>query len=455
MKQSWRNENMYTEKKPTKVRFLILLMLFVAVAITYLDRANLSVAGTAIQKQLKINSTQLGVLFSAFTWSYVIVQIPVGMILDKIGARFLYGGAMVLWGFFTFAMAFSSQGLFAGIGASFMVLIVCRILIGIAEGPAFPSNTKIAALWFPSNERARAISIYSSAQYIGLAVFTPILAMMVAKISWESVFYLSGGIAIVFGIIWLAVYRDPKDSKRINQEELDYLKNNGAYNPNEIGEKKEDKISLDEILYVIKQRRVWGIFITQFAIASTLYFFMTWFIVYLQKGLKLPIQKAGFMAILPYMMAMAGVLFGGFLSDYLLKKTSLTVARKIPIVAGLLFTSILCLANFFEKTPIVAVIILSIAFFANAASNLGWVALSDVLPKSMIGRVGGVLNLCGNLSGIVSPIIFGVLHQKTGNFHLAMDYTSAVAVVGALAFLFIVDKVEPVELSKKFHASKI
>lgn len=442
---------MYVEKtcvgeKPTKVRFGILIMLFIAVVITYLDRANLSVAGTTIERQLKINSTQLGILFSAFTWSYVLVQIPVGMILDKVGARLLYGSAMVLWGFFTFIMAFSSQELFADIGASFMVLIVCRVLIGIAEGPAFPSNTKIAALWFPNKERARAISIYSSGQYIGLAVFTPVLAYMVAKINWESIFYLSGGIAIVFGIIWLIIYRDPKDSKRINKYELDYLKDNGAYDPDEIGAKKEDKIPLSKILYVIKQRRVWGIFITQFAIASTLYFFMTWFIVYLQKGLKLPIQKAGFIAVLPYMMAMAGVLFGGFLSDYLLKKTSLTKARKIPIVVGLFFTSVLCLANFFENQPIVAVIVLSIAFFANAASNLGWVALSDVLPKSMIGRVGGVLNLCGNLSGIVSPIVFGVLLQKTGNFHLAMYYTSAVAIIGALAFLFIVDKVEPVKL---------
>lgn len=267
-------------QKPSKVRLFILALLFIAVAINYTDRANLSVAGAAIQKQFDLSSTELGVLFSAFTWSYAAAQVPVGVLLDKIGARILYGIAISVWGLFTFIMAFSAHEMFASAGAAFAFLIFCRICIGISEGPAYPCNTKIASLWFPNKERARAISTYSSAQYIGLAVFTPLLAIMVSTWGWPCVFYFSGGIAIVYGAIWYVLYRDPKDSKKANFQELEYIKNNGGYNPEiDSAEKITQKVSWHEIFYVIRQRRVWGIFVAQFAASSTLYFFLTWFII--------------------------------------------------------------------------------------------------------------------------------------------------------------------------------
>ncbi|MFB5678338.1 MFS transporter [Paenibacillus terreus] len=433
------------KNKPTKQRFFVLFLLFIAVAINYMDRANLSVAGSTIQNELGLSATQLGFLFSAFTWAYAAAQVPVGWLLDRIGPRMLYGWAIILWSVFTFIMAFSSHNVFASTGASFAMLVICRMLIGLTEAPAYPSNTKIVTSWFPNHERARATSIYSSAQYIGLAVFTPALAIIIAKFNWEAVFYATGFAGIVFGILWIILYRDPQESKRANVEELDYIRKNGGFEANTPA--KKQKVSLSEVLYVIKQRRVWGIFIAQFAASSTLYFFLTWFMVYLEKGLHLPISKAGYAAILPYMMAMAGVLFGGFLSDYLLKKGKSTIfARKLPMVSGMILTGILAFANFFEDQPYIAVTILSFAFFANAYSNMGWVCLGDVLPKKMVGTVGGVLNLCGNLSGIISPIVIGSLVQNTGGYHGAMYYTAAVAVIGGIAFLLIVDKLEPIKL---------
>lgn len=433
--------------KPTKVRFFVLALLFIAVAINYMDRANLSVAGSTIQNELGLSATQLGFLFSAFTWAYAAAQVPVGWLLDRIGARMLYGWAIILWSLFTFIMAFSSHNVFASTGASFAMLVICRLLIGLTEAPAYPSNTKIVTSWFPNHERARAVSIYSSAQYIGLAVFTPALALIIAKFNWESVFYATGAAGIIFGILWIILYRDPQESKRANKEELDYIRKNGGFESQAAG--RREPTTWREVGYVVRQRKVWGIFIAQFAASSTLYFFLTWFMVYLEKGLHLPVNQAGFAAILPYMMAMAGVLFGGFLSDYLLKKgKSTTYARKLPMVSGMILTGILAFANFFEDTPIVTVIILSLAFFANAYSNMGWVALGDVLPKKMVGTVGGILNLCGNLSGIISPIVIGALIQNTGGYHGAMLYTAAVAVIGGIAFLLVVDKLEPIDLSR-------
>lgn len=434
--------------KATKSRFFILSLLFIVTAINYMDRANLAVAGSHIQSQFSLSPTQLGLLFSMFTWFYAASQIPVGYVLDRVGSRILYGSAIILWSIFTFLMGFASHDIFITGTASFFVLLACRALIGIAEAPSFPSNTKIIATWFPDHERARATAIYSSAQYIGLALLTPALSFIVAMYGWEMSFYISGGVGIVFGVFWLLKYRDPQYSEKTNQLELDYIKDGGGYG-SKAQSQVSQKIEWKDILFFLKKKTIWGLFVTQFACSSTLYFFLTWFIVYLEKGLHLSISKAGLGASFPYLMAMAGVLCGGTLSDMLLKKgKSRTFSRKLPIISGLCLTTIIFTVNFFESQPVIAIGILSVAFFANAFSNLGWVVWSDVIPRNYIGTMGGILNICGNLSGIVSPIIIGVILQRTNNFQYAMSYIAFVALLGVLAYVFLVGDIEVIIPSK-------
>ncbi|MDO6406030.1 MFS transporter [Pantoea phytobeneficialis] len=428
--------------KPTRTRLSVLAMLFVVTAINYMDRANLSVAGSHIQGEFFLSATQLGLLFSMFTWFYAMSQIPVGYLLDRIGSRWLYGSAIVLWSFFTLLMGLASHHFFTTATASFMMLLVCRALIGVAEAPSFPSNTKIIATWFPDHERARATATYSSAQYIGLALLTPALSFIVSQWGWEMSFYISGLIGIVFGVYWLIAYRDPQHSSRVNSAELAVIRQGGGYGSSN-QQNQNPGVNWPSVRYILRQRITWGLFIAQFAASSTLYFFLTWFIVYLEKGLHLSIDKAGIGAMFPYLMAMAGVLCGGTLSDMLLKRGhSRTFARKLPVMTGMLLTCSIALVNFFQDSPVIAIAILSIAFFANAFSNLGWVVCSDVIPRHLIGTIGGFLNIFGNLSGIVSPIIIGVILQRTQNFQYAMWYIAAVALCGFLAYLLLVGKIE-------------
>lgn len=440
--------------KPTHTRLNILLMLFVVTAINYMDRANLAVAGSHIQSEFYLSATQLGLLFSMFTWFYALSQIPVGYLLDRIGSRWLYGSAIVLWSLFTLLMGLASHHFFTTATASFMMLLVCRGLIGVAEAPSFPSNTKIIATWFPDHERARATATYSSAQYIGLALLTPLLSLIVSKWGWEMSFYLSGLVGIVFGLYWLIVYRDPQHSSKVNSAELALIRQGGGHgSANQ--QSGSSKVNWSSVKYILRQRTTWGLFIAQFAASSTLYFFLTWFIVYLEKGLHLSIDKAGIGAMFPYMMAMAGVLCGGTLSDFLLKRgRSRTFARKLPVMSGMLLTCSIVLVNFFQDSPVIAIAILSIAFFANAFSNLGWVVCSDVIPRHLIGTIGGFLNIFGNLSGIVSPIIIGVILQKTHNFQYAMWYIAAVALMGFLAYLMLVGKIEVMTPPGEEHADQ-
>ena len=322
-----------------------------------------------------------------------------------------------------------------------MMLLACRALVGIAEAPSFPSNTKIIATWFPDHERARATATYSSAQYIGLALLTPLLSLIVSKWGWEMSFYISGAVGIVFGFYWLIRYRDPQHSTQVNKGELDIIRQGGGYGSEVKG--ANTRVNWPEVRFILRQRTTWGLFIAQFAASSTLYFFLTWFIVYLEKGLHLSIDKAGIGAMFPYLMAMAGVLCGGTLSDLLLKRgRSRTFARKLPVMTGMLLTCSIALVNFFQDQPVIAIGILSVAFFANAFSNLGWVVCSDVIPRHLIGTIGGFLNIFGNLSGIASPIIIGIILQRTQNFQYAMWYIAAVALAGFLAYLFLVGKIE-------------
>ncbi|GME43247.1 MULTISPECIES: MFS transporter [unclassified Pantoea] len=427
--------------QPTRTRFSVLTMLFIVTAINYMDRANLSVAGSHIQGEFALSATQLGLLFSMFTWFYAMSQIPVGYLLDRIGSRWLYGSAIVLWSIFTLLMGFASHNLFTTASASFVMLLVCRALVGVAEAPSFPSNTKIIATWFPDHERARATATYSSAQYIGLALLTPALSFIVSKWGWEMSFYLSGATGIIFGIYWLFTYRDPQHSSSVNKAELEIICQGGGYGS--ALQNTHSRVNWQSVRYILRQHTTWGLFIAQFAASSTLYFFLTWFIVYLEKGLHLSIDKAGIGAMFPYLMAMAGVLCGGTLSDMLLKRgRSRTFARKLPVMAGMLLTCSIGLVNFFQDQPVIAIGILSIAFFANAFSNLGWVVCSDVIPRHLIGTIGGFLNIFGNLSGIASPIIIGVILQRTQNFQYAMWYIAAVALAGFFAYLFLVGKIE-------------
>lgn len=429
--------------KATKSRYFVLVLLFIVTAINYMDRANLSVAGTSIQSEFSLSPSQLGLLFSMFTWAYVISQIPVGYVLDRIGVRKLYGYAIVLWSIFTLLMGLASHHLFTTAIASFVFLLLCRALIGVAEAPSFPANTKIISTWFPSQERASATALYACAQYIGLAGLTPVLAFVVANYGWEMSFYVCGIVGIIFGIYWLIRYRDPLDSSKTNQLEIEYIKQGGGLGQ---GKKQQEKVEWKEISYVLKQRNFLGLCIAQFALNSTLYFFLTWFIVYLEKGLHLSISKAGIGAMFPYIMAMIGLLCSGFVSDALMKKgKSRTFARKLPSILGLGFAGIMCLANFFEDYPAIAIGILSIAFFANAFANIGWVLLSDIVPAKVMGTVGGFFNIAGNCAGIVTPIIMGIILQYTNSFAYAMCYISAISLIGALSHIFIIKKLETIK----------
>ena len=419
--------------KASRVRFGILALISVGTVINYLDRAVLGVAAPALTKELGLSAAVMGVVFSAFSWTYAAAQIPGGILLDRFGTRIIYFLSVSLWSAFTLL-----QGFVSGV----ISLMTCRLGLGVAEAPCFPANSRVLSSWFPQHERARANSVYAVGQYFGLAFMSPLLFWIVSQFGWRSLFILAGAAGLLFSVVWVKTYVEPHESRGVNGLELDYIKAGGGLGQQKAG----TPFSWRNMGQLMRKRQVMGAAIGQFAGNSTLVFFLTWFPSYLASERHMEWLKVGIFAVMPYMAASVGVLLGGWLSDRLLKRTgNANLARKLPIVGGLLLASTIVAANYVDSN-VAVIAIMSVAFFGQGAVNLGWTLITDVAPKHLVGLTGGLFNLCTNLAGIVTPIVIGIIVDRTGSFVGALAFISAVALLGVVSYVFILGDVRRVEM---------
>ncbi|WP_298484681.1 MFS transporter [uncultured Maribacter sp.] len=421
-----------TKKPTTRKRFNILAMIFITVVINYLDRSNISIAASALQDDLGIDSIKMGYVFSAFAWTYALLQIPGGAIADRVKSRVLYTFIMVFWSIAT---------LIQGMVNSFTALIGLRASIGFFEAPSYPINNLVVTRWFPENERATAIGIYTSGQFLGMAFLLPVLTLIQDAFGWRGLFIISGIIGLVWAAIWYFFYRDPKDHKSISQSELDYIQEGGGLIETKKQTEVKEKFNWEDIKEVFSYRKLWGLYIGQFCLGATLIFFLTWFPTYLVKYRGLDFLKSGFLASIPYLAAFVGVLLSGFVSDYLTKKGySVEISRKLPIIIGMLLSIGVIGANYTDDTFFI-ILFLSISFFGNGLASIAWVFISLIAPTRLIGLTGGAFNFIGGLAGIVIPITIGYL-VKDGDFSPALFFIGGIALLGFVSYTFIVGKVE-------------
>jgi len=418
----------------TRARFVILAVISVATLINYLDRTVLGIAAPYLSKDLALSPAMMGLVFSAFSWTYAAAQIPGGIFLDRFGTKLTYYLSLTFWSLFTLLQAFST-GIYT--------LLFYRFGLGVSEAPCFPTNGRIVGNWFPQHERARATSIYTVGEYLGLAAFGPALFWVTATYGWKAMFIIVGVVGIAFGAVWWALYREPRDSKLVNQAELDYIAAGGGLTPKGAETLPFTWANCKKLLQF---RQIWGAGLGQFAGNTTLVFFLTWFPTYLATARHMGWVKVGFFAILPFLAAAIGILIGGWASDQILKKTgSANLARKGPIIFGLLLASCIVSANFVDS-DIAVIAILSMAFFGQGMVGLGWTLISDMAPKQMYGITGGLFNFAANLAGIITPIVIGFIIGATGSFVWALAFVGAVALFGAFSYIVILGDVKPLVL---------
>jgi ACS family glucarate transporter-like MFS transporter len=430
--------------KRTRVRWLIILVLFVITTINYADRATFSIAGQSASKELGLDPVAMGYILSAFAWAYVLGQIPGGALLDKFGSKKIYTAALLLWSGFTMLQGFA--GIWSGLAAA-VALFVMRFMVGLAESPSFPANARIVAAWFPGPERGTASAIFNSAQYFSLVAFAPLMGWLAHSFGWRSVFFVMGGVGIVAAAFFVKFIHSPVDHPHINKAEFDYIEAGGGL------VRMEDKNTANgaaftwgNVKQVLTSRMLLGVYLGQYCINVLTYFFVTWFPIYLVKERGLSILQAGFTAALPALCGFAGGILGGMISDALLKKTNnLDIARKTPLLLGMVLATSIILCNFVEQEWLV-IVIMAAAFFGKGVASLGWAVVADTSPKEMAGVTGGIFNTFGNVAGIVTPIVIGYIVKGTGSFDGALIFVGAHCVIAIAAYFLIVGKIQRLQL---------
>lgn len=431
------------------LRYSIVAMLFAITIVNYADRATIAIAGPVLSKDLGLSPVQMGFIFSAFGWSYVIGQIPGGWLLDRFGSKAVYFASIFTWSLFTLLQG--AVGLLAATLA-FYVLFALRFLVGLAESPSFPANARVVAAWFPANERGTASAIFNSAQYFATVLFAPIMGWITTVLGWPYVFYFMGLLGLMVSMIWLMVVYAPNQHPRIGRAELDYIERGGALvnmdPPKGAARVEPNKKPFEwgHIQQLVSDRMMIGIYLAQYCINALTYFFITWFPVYLVQQRGMSILNAGFVASIPAVCGFTGGVLGGIWSDYMLRKGfSLTASRKTPIVVGMLLSTSMIICNYVDAQWIV-VAVMALAFFGKGIGALGWAVISDTCPKQIAGLSGGLFNMFGNLSSISTPIIIGYIIQNTGSFNGALVFVGANAVVAAVSYLIIVGEIKRIVL---------
>lgn len=442
-------------RRRTRIRWWMVFLAFLGISINYIDRANLGVATTNIRNELGIGATAMGFALGAFFYTYAFFQLPMGYWVDRLGARLIYTVAVVWWSVFTAA---------TGLAQNFASLFGFRLLLGAGEAGGYPSCAKVVSQWFPKQERAFATSIFDSGARVGTALSLPIVAGLIGAFGWRVSFAVTGALGIVWAIFWVLLYRSPKRHPKASQEEISYIEAGGARTA-DYDRTQQQSRGANDIRWrdLFKYRTIWGMMIGFFCLNFVIYFFITWFPSYLENARGFNLLQLGIYGTIPAIVAIPGGWIGGLFSDFLVRRgTSLTVARKVCLVGGMLFSSVIALAAIVPSAAgALALLSVSYASLTFAAASV-WSLPADVAPQvaegsttSWVGSIGGIQNFASNIAGIASPAVLGAVLGITGSFVGGLITAGVLAIIGALSYLFIVGRVEPLPVEKVQGARRV
>ena len=421
----------------SKVRWVVAGLMWSAIAINYIDRTVLSAAAPHLQSEFHLGALEMGIVMSAFFWSYALLQLPAGMLADRFGQKIVLGVAVFWWSLATAVTGFAS---------GFKSLVALRVMLGVGEAGSYPSNAGIATRWFPRQERATVAGIFDSGSKLGGAVALPLIAWLLAIFDWKVTFAITGALGLVWCAIWVLVFKNsPADHRRVNAAELAYIQEGGEA-------PRRDGAAIADVPWyrLFAHRNIWAMCIGFFMINYNSYFFITWLPTYLVKERGMSMMEMGFMASLPLILSMVVEIFAGWASDrvYASGRLSLTATRKLFLVIGLLMASSIGFAAF-AASPLVAVALLCVAKSGTTvAASQVWALPGDVAPPNMVSRVAGIQNTVSNMGGVVGPVVTGAIVGSTGSFVPALLFSSALIVIAILNYLFLLGKVEPIQFNQ-------
>jgi MFS transporter, ACS family, glucarate transporter len=407
----------------SRVRARVLGFAFLLAVVTYLDRICISAAAPYIIDDLHLSVLQMSVVFSAFTLSYSLFEIPSGWLGDVIGPRRVLTRIVLWWSAFTMLTS-AARG--------FPSLFAIRFLFGAGEAGAFPNIARSFSRWFPIRERGRANGVMFLGSRVGGMLSAPVALFIVSRWGWRTSFVLFGTIGLAWAAAWFTWYRDrPEDHPAVNAEELAWIRQDLR--------DVEDLAGRDRTPWgaLLRSRNLYAICAMYFAFGYGLYFYFTWLPTYLIKQLGFSLLAGGLFASLPFVLAGFADLAGGWLTDYLCRTRGLRAGRCYLGCAAFLTCAALVFSSTLPVPSVAKALLLALAL-ASADLALGacWAVPIDIAPDHA-GVITGFMNTLGNLGGLVGPLVVGIAVDRWGSWTFPFYVTAAVYACGALAWLAI------------------
>jgi MFS transporter, ACS family, D-galactonate transporter len=415
---------------PTSIRWQMAGLAGLGVVITNIDRSTVSVALPYMSKDLHIAPIYQGLVLSWFFLAYAIFLLPVGSIVDKFGARLVYGVGAIIWGIATLATAAVT-----GVAA----LLGLRLLLGVGEATQYPSCIRATTEWFPDRERTSATGLWDLGARVGGVLTLPIVAGIIGLAGWRAAFAAVGALALLWAIGWIVEYRGPGAHRRANQAERDYIREGSA-------SAADEPASGPAVRWVdlFRHRSTWGLMLGYFCFNYVAYFFITWFPSYLVRARGFDLLTLGILGAVPGIVAVLSELGSGFAQDRLITRgKSKNSVRKGFLVVGMLASSTIAVAVV-APTAALALALLSFSYGALLIGGpaLGTFPAEFAPTRRHIGSLAGIQNSAGNVAGFLGPIITGALVTATGSFVPALVLTGVIAIAGAFTYLLIVPSIK-------------
>ena len=423
------NSNPSIDTAPRR-RWLIAFVLGFGVLVNYFDRVNLSVAKDALQKDFGISNVVYGYLLSAYNWTYAALQLPSGVLLDTFGVRAVGCISPLIWVAACFGGAFAP-----GLRSFF----ASRLLLGVGEAPTFPANSKATGYWFPRHERSLATAIFDSSAKLSAGIGTLFIGLIVIRFGWRFAFSVTGVASFVFFLAFFFLYRDPDKEPRISPGEREYLVRNGAVTHRQASD------SGASLGYLLTRRKVLGVSMGFAAYNYCFYLLLTWLPSYFTGALHLSLHQSVIYTSIPWFFATGSdLLFGGWLVDKLVKRraSSESLARQAVLVGGMV-VGLALLGPIFTRTPLAAVVWITVAICGLAASApVAWSIPSLIAPQDSVGKVGAIMNFCNQVAAIAAPVITGYLVGSKNDFSRAFVVAAGALVVGIAGYVFLLGTIE-------------
>jgi MFS transporter, ACS family, L-galactonate transporter len=406
-----------------RMQWTAVILCAAAIAINYLDRSTIAIANPQIRAEFHMSAAQFGALQSAWSLAYALAQIPVGLLIDRLGPGILLGISMILW-----SIAVAAGGLVA----NYTRLIIARAVLGVTESPAYPTAVRVTSDWFQVSDRGVPTGVFNMGSNIGIAIGPPLLTALMLLAGWRWMFIIMGMVGIGASVAWFWLYRDPGKAA-LGPADAVYLQANKS-------RRSGAPITARQWGRLFRFRTTWAMMLGAFCSGYGIWMYVTWLPGYLEGEHHISIARTGYLASIPLLCSMFGSFCGGYASDRLIARgMPIVQARKLPAALGYLGSALFTAFAALSTAPTPAILWISLAmFFLYFAVAAKWTLITAVSPQDFCGSCSSIQNFGSYLGGACSPVLTGLIVDWTGSFVLALAIGGMVMAIGAAIYYFMV-----------------